>query len=65
LLIGAACGVTAWVRARSSCDVLADLVEAAVDVHGRALAESLGLPSAGVLTRETGSAITETLRKDT
>ncbi|MEU4222556.1 hypothetical protein AB0F10_45365, partial [Actinoplanes sp. NPDC026623] len=64
LVIGCGCGVLAWVRARSSVGLLAELVESAVDVHGRALAESLGLPCAGVLTRETGAEITAIARND-
>jgi hypothetical protein len=64
LVVGCACGAIAWVRARSSVDLLADLVESAVDVHGRALAQSLGLPCAGALTREVGAEITAITRKD-
>jgi hypothetical protein len=62
LLFGAGCGVAAWVRARSAGEVLADLVESAVDVHGRALAESMGIACPAQLDRETGELITGALR---
>jgi len=64
LAIGCVCAVMARVRARTSVDLLAELVESAVDVHGRALAESLGLPCASALTRETGAEITAITRND-
>ncbi|GGK88744.1 hypothetical protein GCM10012284_23490 [Mangrovihabitans endophyticus] len=64
LVIGAVCGVTAWTRARAAVGVLADLVESAVDVHGRTLAASLGVSCEGVLTKETGAQITAITRAD-
>jgi hypothetical protein len=42
-LVGAAIGVTAWRRARVAVDVLAELIEAVVDVHGPELAAAFGV----------------------
>jgi hypothetical protein len=63
LPVGAVCVVTGWIRGRTAADVLADLVEAGVDVHGRALAAALGLDCPGPLTTEVGAGITAALRK--
>jgi hypothetical protein len=43
----------------------AELAESAVDLHGRGLAESLGIPCAGTLTEDVGAEITTLLRKRT
>ena len=64
LPIAAAIAVTAWVRARTATAVLAELIEATVDLYGRDLATQLGIPTDGPLSREMGLAITTTLRKD-
>ncbi|GAA4880744.1 hypothetical protein [Saccharopolyspora cebuensis] len=65
VLIAVVCLVVAWRRAASAAGTLADLVEAAVDLHGRALARSLGVRSPGPLDRQTGAEITALLRKGT
>ncbi|MGW9307262.1 hypothetical protein ACWGPQ_04550 [Saccharomonospora azurea] len=62
-LIGVVTLTVAWRRAASAAGTLGDLVEAAVDVHGRTLARTLGLRTAGPLDRETGAAVTSLLRK--
>lgn len=57
-------GITmGWRRAVSATCTLADLVEAAVDLHARTLARTLGLRSPGPLDRQTGTEITALLRK--
>ncbi|MEV5843890.1 hypothetical protein AB0M32_18195 [Streptomyces sp. NPDC051985] len=61
----AALAATARVRSRAATAVLADLVEATVDLHATTLAQELGLTGERpVLTRDIGAAITATLRKD-
>ncbi|RSM44607.1 hypothetical protein DMA12_15670 [Amycolatopsis balhimycina DSM 5908] len=50
-------------RIRRSVGVYADLVEAAVDLHGRDVADRLGFELAGPLTPEVGEQVTEALRK--
>lgn len=50
-------------RGRSGMDAFAELVESAVDLHGRGLALALGLSTPDRLDGETGLAITEILRK--
>jgi hypothetical protein len=64
-IIAAVTLTVAWRRAASAAATLADLAEAVVDLHGRTLADALGLPCAGPLDRETGDAITALLRKGT
>jgi hypothetical protein len=54
----------AWVRARIAISNLADLLEAAVDLHGRKLAAQLGVSCDGPLDRSTGTSITALLTKD-
>lgn len=59
-------GATGWVRGRSAAQELATLSEAAVDLHGRALAVALGVAgpeTAGPLTPTEGVAITAIVRK--
>lgn len=63
LLIGAVTCCVAWQRARNSTEGLAQLVEAAVDLHLRDLAERLGIDTRGRLSREFGPAITGLLPK--
>jgi len=55
----------AWMRARTAVSVLADLLEAAVDLHGRDLAAQLGISCDGPLDRAAGTSITAVLTKDT
>ncbi|MFE3527066.1 hypothetical protein ACFXOD_36965 [Streptomyces sp. NPDC059161] len=62
-LIAAASVAVAWWLGRYRTDRLADLIEATVDVHGRALAASLGIECPGALTPQAGEAITRALRK--
>ncbi|MER5827584.1 hypothetical protein ABT086_36425, partial [Streptomyces mirabilis] len=50
-------------RGRSAMDAFAELVESAVDLHGRDLALALGVDCPGRLDRETGLEITALLRK--
>jgi hypothetical protein len=64
LLIAAAVLTVASIRARSAIDVLCQLVEAAVDLYGPALADQLRIASNGPLTPAIGSAINEMLRKE-
>ncbi|MFC7643160.1 hypothetical protein ACFQX6_21680 [Streptosporangium lutulentum] len=64
LPVALALAVTGWIRARDTVVVLADLIEAIVDLYGRDLATQLGVPASGPLSRETGLAISTTLRKD-
>jgi hypothetical protein len=46
------------VRARSSANVLADLVETATDLHTGDLGAKLGVPASAPLTVDAGGAIT-------
>ncbi|WP_433732671.1 hypothetical protein ACQP0C_10130 [Nocardia sp. CA-129566] len=62
---GAFTALAAWHRTKESGDALAALIESAVDLHGRTLAESLGITCPGPLTAEMGTEITALLRKDT
>ncbi|MFD5875542.1 hypothetical protein [Streptomyces sp. NPDC060322] len=65
-LIALGCGVVGRSRARSALDSLAELIEAAVDVHGRELAERVGLigtETTGLLRHETGDQMSELFRK--
>ncbi|MFE5144218.1 hypothetical protein ACFRDV_42510 [Streptomyces fagopyri] len=50
-------------RGRSAMDAFAELVESAVDLHGRELALALGVPCPDRLDREAGAEITAILRK--
>lgn len=59
-------GVTGWVRARSAITDLSSLSEAALDLHGRALAAALGIAddgATGPLTIAEGARITAVVRK--
>ncbi|MFH8452861.1 hypothetical protein ACH4CD_26920 [Streptomyces fungicidicus] len=64
LVVGACVFLTGWRRARTALDDLATLIESAVDVHHRALAEALGVPlgTEGVGAAE-GARIDDMLRK--
>jgi hypothetical protein len=65
-LIAVGCAVTARTRARDAVESLAELMEAAVDVHGRELAALVGLIAAdasGRLERDTGDRLSELFRK--
>ncbi|QES04616.1 hypothetical protein DEJ44_02665 [Streptomyces venezuelae] len=55
----------AWRQGRVAVHEFAELVESAVDLHGRDLATALGIPCEEQLTATTGLAITRTLRKGT
>lgn len=57
-------GATGWRRGRTAGAAFAELVESAADIHGRELAESLGITCSGPLTPEIGAAVTKKLRKD-
>jgi hypothetical protein len=63
-LVGVAVGLVSWRRARTAAEVLADLVEAAVDIHGRDLASAVGVAiDGGILGPVQGRQITQRLRK--
>ncbi|NBH06416.1 hypothetical protein GTY80_24640, partial [Amycolatopsis sp. SID8362] len=62
-LIASVAVTVAWRRATAAAGTLADLTEAVVDLHGRTLAESLGVECPEALDRETGGRITALLRK--
>jgi hypothetical protein len=64
LPVAAATALAAWRRQRAAVDAYAALVESTVDVHARDLATALGLEvPPGLLSRETGAAITRALQK--
>ncbi|WP_226030099.1 hypothetical protein [Streptomyces hyderabadensis] len=62
---GAVAAATAWRQARLAGASFAELAESAVDLHGRQLAESLGIACEGPLTEDVGAEITTVLRKQT
>ncbi|MFD9409816.1 hypothetical protein ACFWBN_22765 [Streptomyces sp. NPDC059989] len=63
---GAVAALTGWRRGRTAAATFADLAEATVDLHIRALAQQLGaLAPEAALTRDTGLRITALLRKGT
>ncbi|WP_329457112.1 hypothetical protein [Streptomyces sp. NBC_01497] len=64
-VVGVVTSVTAWWRARAAGVAFAELAESAVDLHGRGLAESLGIQCAGTFTEDVGAQITTLLRKRT
>jgi hypothetical protein len=64
-VVGLITAATAWRRARVAGVAFAELAESAVDLHGRRLAESLGIPCEGTLTEDVGAEITTLLRKQT
>ncbi|MFF7174777.1 hypothetical protein [Streptomyces pseudovenezuelae] len=59
--IAAVLAVTSWRRTRTAADIYATLLEAAVRLHARDLANHLGLDPAGPLTHESGDALTRHL----
>jgi hypothetical protein len=64
--VSAAIGVTGWARARAAVADLSTLTEAAVDLHGRALAVAVGAVepgSTGPLTVTEGERATAIMRK--
>ncbi len=64
LPIGAVIAVAGWQRGRAAGAVLAELVESAVDVHGRDLAAAMGVDCPRQLTPDAGELLTSLLRKD-
>ncbi len=56
---------SAWRNARTTSDILAELIESVVDLHGRTLAQALGLPCEAALDGDTGRRVTELSRKNT
>ncbi|GLY47272.1 hypothetical protein [Lentzea sp. NBRC 102530] len=64
-VIAVGTALTARRRARVAAVAFADLTESAVDLHARALAESLGITCEGKLTEDVGAEITTMLRKRT
>ncbi|MDN3020541.1 hypothetical protein [Streptomyces sp. S.PB5] len=64
-LAAVGCAAVARSRARVALDALAELIEAAVDVHGRELAERIGLTGtdSAVLDRRVGDRMSELFRK--
>ncbi|MFE0155881.1 hypothetical protein ACFWY5_52720 [Nonomuraea sp. NPDC059007] len=63
LLAAVVLGLTSWYRARSTAEVLAALIEAAVDLHACDLAAQLGLSDGGPVTRGLGRSIAELIEK--
>lgn len=64
LVIATVTGVIAWIRGRAATAVLADLVEATVDLYAPDLARQLGVTCPGPLTPDIGHTITNVVRKD-
>jgi hypothetical protein len=63
-VVGVVTGLVAWRRARASLDEFAGLVESAVDLHLRPLAEALGLPITGdTITATEAARLDDRLRK--
>jgi hypothetical protein len=62
-VVGAITVASAAVRGRAAIETYTELVESAVDLHGRALAASLDIPCDDGLTKEVGFAVTGRLRK--
>ncbi|MEX0171236.1 hypothetical protein [Streptomyces sp. LMG1-1-1.1] len=62
-VIAAVMWASAWRQGRLAVDEFADLVESAVDLHGRDLATALGIPCEERLTAAEGLEITRALRK--
>jgi hypothetical protein len=64
LLVTAVACPVAVVRARGATQVLADLVEATVDLHAGEVAAKLGFPVEGPLRPETGKTVTQLFQRD-
>ncbi|MEV4313055.1 hypothetical protein [Actinocrispum sp. NPDC049592] len=62
LLVAVVVMLTAWRRGRAATDTYALLIDATVRMRSAGLAQDLGLPHEGPLTRETGWALTTLLR---
>lgn len=62
-VIGVGTWVTAWWQGRTAMAKLADLVEAAVDLHATTLATALGHAPAGPFTVADGETVTRIIRK--
>ncbi|WP_328718905.1 hypothetical protein OHT52_04955 [Streptomyces sp. NBC_00247] len=64
-LVAVCCAAVARSRAHDALDLFAELIEAAVDVHGRELAERVGLTGTGsvALSDEVGERMSELFRK--
>jgi hypothetical protein len=65
LLIAIVTGSTSVLRGRRTTDVLATLIETAVDLYGRDLAQKLGIDGTGALTTTDGKAIARLLTDGT
>ncbi|MCX5064671.1 hypothetical protein OOJ91_02150 [Micromonospora lupini] len=63
-VVGLGLAVAGWRQGRGAVSVLADLVEAVVDLHVRALGAALGHPTDGTFGAADGEAVTALLRKD-
>jgi hypothetical protein len=66
LPVAVAVAVTGWSRARAAMSALTELAEAAIDLHGRALAAALGVAedgASGPLTPAEGDQVTGITRK--
>lgn len=61
--IAVTAGIASVIKARLAAGDLADLVESAVDLHGRELARQLGRAEAGPLTPALGEDLTTVMRK--
>jgi hypothetical protein len=63
-VVGAGTVLVAWRRSRVATDGLAELIEAAVDVHGRTLAGAVGVAVGDAeLSAQAGQRVTRLLRK--
>lgn len=65
VIAGLIAAATSWRRARVAGAAFAELTESTFDLHGRHLAEALGIPCEGILTKDVGAEITTLLRKRT
>ncbi|AXE23981.1 hypothetical protein C0216_11375 [Streptomyces globosus] len=64
LAIGGCVAVAGWLRSRAALEEFATLIEAVLDLHHRALAESLGVATGpAAVTEEEGRAVDDILRK--
>jgi hypothetical protein len=63
VIIAMIAGATAIIRAHQATDNLADLIEAAVDLHSRDLASQLGEQTAGQVSPVIGRRLTTRMRK--
>ena len=63
VLVGVVSWIAGWRTARQAVDHYAELLEAAVDLYGAALAPALGIAQPAGLTLEVGRAVTRKVRK--